>query len=449
MTAYYQTVNVVCASSIGAVKSVGKNVSDSCFTASPPNGSLTGCVANWPLTYTSLYTDTSGSSYNGVATGTTPIAGVSGIGGRSFNGSSDFINMAVGSALSFPDTTFSISLWIKGTGIADFVIANYVSGGGWGLTGAGSVWLKSAANSQSTFVPSSATSTKLGDGTWHHLVTVITTSTTVAANNNVYWYIDGLLDNTAQAVPTSLYAGSPNGVSIGAREAGAGGWWPGSLDYVQIYPFALTQAQVSTLYGFAGVNKSVGKTISEACATSIVAFKRVGKNVSDVCASSIVAVKGVGKTVSSGAASSVAVLKGYFHTVQAVASSSVSLVKSVGKIVSDSCASSISIVKDISKIVSDSCASAISTVKGISKTISVSSVSSMKYFRQITKTVFAVSKSAIHVVFPVDLDRSFYEGGFSPDIGTPLSPVDLNVVYEESGFAPPKGTPLPPRDLNA
>lgn len=73
----------------------------------------------------------------------------------------------------------------------------------------------------------------------------------------------------------------------------------------------------------------------------------------------------------------------------------------------------------------------------------------MKYFRQITKTVFAVSKSAIHVVFPVDLDRSFYEGGFSPDIGTPLSPVDLNVVYEESGFAPPKGTPLPPRDLNA
>jgi hypothetical protein len=123
-------------------------------------------------------------------------------------------------------------------------MANGAVGGGWGIRGDGTVYLKHASNNQATYNPGVGVDTLLMDTNWHHVVYVITTSTTNSAAQTVQLYIDGVLTSGSFSGGGFTYSTNTD-LTFGKRNVGNN--WGGSLDDVRIYSRGLTSAEILAL----------------------------------------------------------------------------------------------------------------------------------------------------------------------------------------------------------
>lgn len=160
---------------------------------------------------------------------------------------------AASSDFSFPNTTFTVSAWVKTTSSAvnNFYVSNGGIGGGWALkvqTDHFDIFVKNAANGQVVL----STSRIINDGRWHHIVAVITTNTSSEAGNTAIVFIDGSSEAVTQSLPgNGAYAdlGSAAAVGIGGRSfPGGTNFFSGQVDEVAIWNTALTTAQIKTIY---------------------------------------------------------------------------------------------------------------------------------------------------------------------------------------------------------
>lgn len=175
-----------------------------------------------------------------------------GSGYGAFNGTAGAAATAA-STFGFPNTTFTVSVWLNttSTGGNNYFISNGGIGQGWAIRVAVNqicIMLKNYSNSQITL----GTSPTVNDGNWHHIVAVITTNTTTEASNNAAVYIDGQSTTVSQSLPGTGAYGDPTNTSamgIGARAfPGGSDFFTGSLDDAAIWSTGLTAAQVQTIY---------------------------------------------------------------------------------------------------------------------------------------------------------------------------------------------------------
>ena len=171
---------------------------------------------------------------------------VSGISGKalSFNGGNHVQSSAA--SLNFANTTFSVSFWEKeSVSNGNFIMANAAVSGGWGFRGDGVVFIKNVLNGQSQYSANANTTTLMANGSWHHIVYIITTNTTTPASQAVTMYIDGTLD--AGTFNYSTYFSPSTDLTFGCRNSGAN-QWTGSLDDVRFYNRALSTTEITALY---------------------------------------------------------------------------------------------------------------------------------------------------------------------------------------------------------
>lgn len=140
---------------------------------------------------------------------------------------------------------FSIAYWIKttatgaagqwwsGLGIVDGEVSGAVNDFGTSLLGNKAAF--GVGNADTTI----SSTTAINDGAWHH-VTATRTGTTGAMN----LYVDGALQATATGPAGPRTA--PPALRIGGMQAGYG-YFPGSLDDVRLYPYAMTPGQALAL----------------------------------------------------------------------------------------------------------------------------------------------------------------------------------------------------------
>jgi Concanavalin A-like lectin/glucanases superfamily len=194
--------------------------------------------------------DSSPNGNTGTATGTTIVAGkISNA--RSFNGTSDKVNVASYAAFSPGTSDFSISAWVKSSGgFGDFIPASdsnagtftqgyglIIDGGGVGCTSGKIYFAFAAAGTRENHLCSSA---PVNDGSWH-LITA-----TVQRNSTQSLYVDGVLN----ASSTTTVTGSvvlPS-FALGGAASLWQNYYTGVIDDVRVYNRALSASDVLTLY---------------------------------------------------------------------------------------------------------------------------------------------------------------------------------------------------------
>ena len=169
--------------------------------------------------------------------------------GRSFNGSSHYINIPNNTSLNFPTSSFTISAWFKtsATGNGRRIISKWANFSNINyeifISQNGSL---AAGVYDGSYTPYIADDTQVyTDGTWHHAVMVVN-------NTNIQLYIDGVLKKTAthdNSFPTNNLS-----VNIGAcAQSGAcGGYFSGVMDEVGVWNRALTDQEVLSVYNYNG-----------------------------------------------------------------------------------------------------------------------------------------------------------------------------------------------------
>ncbi|HVV26251.1 MAG TPA: LamG domain-containing protein [Candidatus Saccharimonadales bacterium] len=212
-----------------------------------------GLIGYWPFNGNAK--DATPYQHDGTVNGATLTTGRSGQPNTaySFDGVSNYIQMSPGTSFSFPNTTFSVSLWEKlGAGPS----SNYIGWSGdnfcygWGVLGNGNFWLKGAdAGSnctQDVYNTSTHGQSIVKNGAWHNLTYVVTTNTTNAAAQSVQLYIDGVADGGTFS-GDGTYSPGTNSLFFGERPS-AGSNWGGSLEDIRIYNRALNAAEIQALY---------------------------------------------------------------------------------------------------------------------------------------------------------------------------------------------------------
>ena len=195
-------------------------------------------------------TDQSGNGNTGTATGTTSVDGVVGRGkGRSFNGSSDYIELGTPASLQLTGA-ITVTAWVKWDAAAtanDRVVSKYASTPdfGWELR------IDDNPNGQLGFMVSgTGTDTFLAEQSavftksqWIHIAGTYVPSTSV----NIYR--DGLLISTnTTSIPATQYNQSATPVRIGRKgDNTAGLFFFGLMDDVRIYNRALSATEINQL----------------------------------------------------------------------------------------------------------------------------------------------------------------------------------------------------------
>ncbi len=183
----------------------------------------------------------------------------------SFNGNSQYISTATGSASPGP-TNFSISVWFKTTTAGGLLV-----GYGASQTGSSSmydrhIYMSDAGQIYYGIYPNAVqtlnSTASYNDGNWHNAV--VTTSTTSGSS----LYIDGALQGSDPTMTTSQVYGVNGYWRVGYDDLG--GWtnqptdfyFTGDLDDIVVYKSALTAAQVYSLYGAGSTPVCAGSTLS-------------------------------------------------------------------------------------------------------------------------------------------------------------------------------------------
>ena len=195
-----------------------------------------------------------GGNYNGTATSVTYAQGYINDAGV-FNGSSSIIALH---STAFKLTTYSFSGWIysddynqSGVGIYDGGLEQPGNGTWYGL----SIIVHSSKISSyggdvagvggSGFYTGGSSNTTLSNGTWNHVVFVI-------SGTSITGYINGSQDTgLSRTLGANIqYAGTSNTFHLGSRKGtfGTYGYFNGKIDQARIFNKALSASEVSTLY---------------------------------------------------------------------------------------------------------------------------------------------------------------------------------------------------------
>jgi hypothetical protein len=211
---------------------------------------LDGSKTNWA---TGKTLDSSGQNNTGslisMSTSTSPVEGKIGQ-ALKFNGNASIVNIPdVANSYAFPNTTFTVSSWIKTTtNVGSFILTKDDGGTavGWGIgvNSAGNFSVNSKGNG-GTIASSRVSTVTVNDNKWHHVVAVFTTNTSVQASNDVTLYVDGVL-NEGSLTNSTTYVAPTLPVTIGERSSG--NLFSGAIDDVRIYNRALSAAEVKQLY---------------------------------------------------------------------------------------------------------------------------------------------------------------------------------------------------------
>jgi len=196
-----------------------------------------------------------------------------------FNGTSGWIQTAVGTPTAFYATpgpqTFSVASWFKTTTSGSIIgftnLQSNAAPGAWDrqmwVDAAGHVVFGVYPNAVFEVNSSATTATNYANGNWHYAVaTVAPVSTTVGT---VLLYVDGSLvagsvgdETITGSQPAAAYGGwwhlgwsnAANGWSDGPTS----GYWGGSLGQIAVFPSALTSANVASLFGESSASAYLG-----------------------------------------------------------------------------------------------------------------------------------------------------------------------------------------------
>ncbi len=154
-----------------------------------------------------------------------------------FDGVNDHVSVANESNFDFT-SDFTLSVWVKTTfaGYSPIISKEVGANTGWSLgvfLGKPRILLRGTSNIDTN----NEATVRIDDGNWH-LVTTVNTPTSVST------YIDGVLNVTTSGTWTSTTNNEP--VTIGTRNAGD--FFPGPLDDVRIYNYALTNSDIKAIY---------------------------------------------------------------------------------------------------------------------------------------------------------------------------------------------------------
>lgn len=185
--------------------------------------------------------DASGNGNTGTPTGTTVVAGRFG-NARSFNGSSDYINVPANGSLNFTKD-FTLEAWVKTTDTGNSgLIVTYGDTADWMYImskdttdtlrckiyndGAGSTYLETLSTK------------KINDGNWHH-VACVASGTTLAT------YVDGEISSIANIPSGTRDSGSAGPLTIGAFNwTTYQSFWNGQIDEVRLSGVARSAEEI-------------------------------------------------------------------------------------------------------------------------------------------------------------------------------------------------------------
>jgi prepilin-type N-terminal cleavage/methylation domain-containing protein len=193
-------------------------------------------------------TDSSGNGNNGTIVGATPTTGQNGLsnGAYSFNGTSDYITVPNSTSLQL-NGTFTVSLWFKANNLSTryglFSTRTNNANGGWqleagvGNSGSGQVDITGVG----TWILQSNNNI-ISSGNWYNAVYVKPGNGTQGGS----LYLNGILPTPAA---TTAYVISDNSdqkrIGVGTSSTQ---YFPGAIDDVRIYNYALSPADVSAIY---------------------------------------------------------------------------------------------------------------------------------------------------------------------------------------------------------
>ncbi len=215
-----------------------------------------GLIGDWKMDESSGsgVSDTSGSNNSGTATGTSVVTGVK-QNARSFNGTSDYVEVADSNSLDL--SQFTLETWIKVNSLPSAQASlisknpnnnNQTNYNLWVLSD-GTIALQAGNGGGSNFSAINLNSnTKVVIGQWYHIVGSIS-----GTDGTAKIYINGVLD-VATTVSGTAYSNN-NVLSIGARKWDDGGsgidnYFNGTIDEVKIYNRALSQSEVNQNYNY-------------------------------------------------------------------------------------------------------------------------------------------------------------------------------------------------------
>ena len=195
---------------------------------------------SYPSTGTT-WNDLTGNSNTGTLTNGPTFSSANG-GSISFNGSTQYVDVANQANFNFVDTTFTIVTWLQTSATSGLFLTKGYIVGGWTVS-IDSGFVGCASKNSAGFTTFTRRSnTTVNDNKWHQVVVQFTTSTTVGANNGAQIYIDGELNQAAQSNSGQVYAAETTNLQIGRRINDL--FYAGNIGFVQIYNRALTAAEI-------------------------------------------------------------------------------------------------------------------------------------------------------------------------------------------------------------
>jgi hypothetical protein len=208
-----------------------------------------GLVAYYPLD--SDTNDYSGNGNNGIAYGDTHSILGKINNGYSFDGSSDYIEMAQSASLDITQAV-TLSAWVKLNSFGfHYGIFSYGTVGG----GGGQPYSLAAFSADATPRDRFTVESNWGMGNYRILDTVSTVSTNtwyhivgVYENGKAEIYLNGKLDSSTTGWDSSLILPNPRVLRIGDNHPGASEWFDGIIDEGMIFNRALSADEVKALY---------------------------------------------------------------------------------------------------------------------------------------------------------------------------------------------------------
>lgn len=229
-------------------------------------------VGYWRLDETTgtVATDSSTGAHNGTYTGGFTLAqpGALADGDRAtlFDGSSGFVDMGNVGSLAFTGA-FSLEAWIKTTAASYAIIASKTlaasTNDGYVLlmdagSGPGKIRFYCVVTGGGTILWDFKTTLAYNDGNWHH---VVATWNGTTGANGVKIFVDGV--QVAQATAAAGTPGTPaTPFRLGTYSDLAIQCFPGALDDVAAYNFALTSTQVGNHFTGRGAAGPIARDLS-------------------------------------------------------------------------------------------------------------------------------------------------------------------------------------------
>ena len=222
-------------------------------SATTLQSSTTDLVAHYKFNETTGTTASDSSGNNNIGTlynGPTWTAGQLD-GGLNFDGTDDYLEVSESSDLSFGNTSFTLSAWVKKGGSGDsgdqYPIAKGYPNTSQEQRGYGFRLDKDSQRflffiqDDSMVKVTGSWSSGMPAGEWHHLVGVVNRS-----QNTMKAYYDG--EQLGDTTDISSIGDITSATSLRLGQSASGRHFNGTLDDVRVYDYALTQTEIENLY---------------------------------------------------------------------------------------------------------------------------------------------------------------------------------------------------------